>query len=109
VHAPDPVVEHSDPRTAEVGRCAAQHLGAETVVAEEDIADAGYQNSRRNDTLHVTNAQIAPHIGDGSQTDGDSGNRDRGHDADGHPTYYCHLELLSGLSSSSAERFDLIR
>jgi hypothetical protein len=28
-----------------------QHLGSESVVTEEDVADTGYQNSRGNEAL----------------------------------------------------------
>jgi hypothetical protein len=42
-------------RAGELLRDVAHHLGAEAVVPEEDIADPGYQNSRRNGTsLTVT-------------------------------------------------------
>ncbi|GFG55208.1 hypothetical protein MAGR_66490 [Mycolicibacterium agri] len=48
VHAPDPVVHQLNTRTTEPLRDVTHHLGAEAVVAEEDIADPGYQNSRRD-------------------------------------------------------------
>ena len=44
VHAADAVVD--DPHSRVVGRAGhmAHHLGAEAVVAEEDVADAGHQD-----------------------------------------------------------------
>ena len=47
MHAADPVVD--DPHPGSAGRAAAEpanDLGTEAVVAEEDVADAGYQDSR---------------------------------------------------------------
>jgi len=55
MHSPDAVVHELDMRACESLRDVAHHLGAETVVPEEDIADPGYQNSGRDDTsLTVT-------------------------------------------------------
>ena len=50
VHAPDPVVDDADPGICDAFRNMADHLGAEPVVAEEDVADAGYENFRRDGT-----------------------------------------------------------
>jgi hypothetical protein len=55
VHAPDAVVHQLDSRTGESMRDMTHHLGTETVVAEEDVTDPSYQNSRRDPTsLTVT-------------------------------------------------------
>jgi hypothetical protein len=55
VHAPDAVVDQLNAWTGEPLRDVAHHLGAEPVVAEEDVADPSYQNSRRDSTsLTVT-------------------------------------------------------
>ena len=45
---PDPVVHHLHSRTGDVIGDTTHHLGSETIVAEEDVADAGYQNLGRN-------------------------------------------------------------
>jgi len=50
VHTPDSVVHYLDARFGELLRDVADHLGAEAVVTEEDVADPGYQNSRRDCT-----------------------------------------------------------
>ena len=43
VHSPDSVVHDPNARADEVCRDVAHHLGSESVVAEEDVADTGYQ------------------------------------------------------------------
>ncbi len=50
VHAADSVVHHPHSRTRDVFGHMAHHLGAEAVVAEEDVADTGYQNLGRDST-----------------------------------------------------------
>jgi hypothetical protein len=50
MHAADAVVPQPNPRAGQTLRDAAQHLGAEAVVTEEDVADACDQNSRRDVT-----------------------------------------------------------
>ena len=46
VHAPDSVVDRMHiARRGAARRDMAHHLGSETIVSEEDVADAGYQNS----------------------------------------------------------------
>ncbi len=48
VHAPDSVVDRMHLIFAAVGHLpddVSHHLGSETVVSEEDVADAGYQDS----------------------------------------------------------------
>jgi hypothetical protein len=47
VHAPDAIVDYLHARVGELSWDVANHLGAEAVVSEEDVADAGYQNSGR--------------------------------------------------------------
>jgi len=50
VHAPYPVVDDAYAGLGEPIGGAPHHLGTETVVAEEDVADTGYQNLGRDDT-----------------------------------------------------------
>src|SRR5215470_4835351 len=50
VHAPDAVIHQPNPRTGEPLRGTTHHLGTETVVTEEDVAEPSYQNSRRDGT-----------------------------------------------------------
>src|ERR1700684_1494433 len=45
VHAPDAVVDGPDARIIPLDWDVPDHLGAEPVVAEEDVADAGHQNA----------------------------------------------------------------
>jgi hypothetical protein len=50
MHAADAVVPQPNPRACQALRDAAQHLGAEAVVTEEDVADASDQNAGRDVT-----------------------------------------------------------
>jgi hypothetical protein len=45
VHTPDAVVHQLNARTGKPLWDMAYHLGTEAIVSEEDIADAGYQDS----------------------------------------------------------------
>ncbi len=65
VHAPDSVVRYPNVRAGDVLGDMAHHLGSEPVVAEEDVADAGYQYLGRNLTpvlLHSADLHVAPGI-----------------------------------------------
>jgi hypothetical protein len=53
VHAPDAVVHQLNSRIGQTLRNVTYHLGAEAVVTEEDVADAGYQDSRRDRTRYI--------------------------------------------------------
>src|ERR1700722_13159324 len=60
MHAPDAVIHHLDAWFGELLRDMADHLGAEAIVSEEDIANPGYQNSGRGHTsLTLTCAAIS--------------------------------------------------
>jgi hydroxyacyl-ACP dehydratase HTD2-like protein with hotdog domain len=48
VHASDSVVHCPNTRACDALGDVAHHLGSEPVVAEEDVADAGYQYLGRN-------------------------------------------------------------
>ena len=50
VHAADAVVDDPHTWARDVFGDMAHHLGTETVVAEEDVADTGYQNLGRDAT-----------------------------------------------------------
>ena len=50
VHAADAVVHHPHARACDVFGDMPHHLGSEAVVAEEDVADAGYQDLGRDRT-----------------------------------------------------------
>jgi hypothetical protein len=43
VHAPDPVVNDANAWVRDVLGDVTHHLGSESIVAEEDVADTGYQ------------------------------------------------------------------
>lgn len=83
----------------------AHHLGAETVVTEEYVADAGYQNVGRGCTcleLHSAHLQIPPGIRYGTDSEVTSGeDRNRGY-ANRDPTHYFHDALLSVSGSTSS-------
>src|ERR1700678_1732048 len=51
VHAPDAVVDGPDARIILLDWDVPDYLGAEPVVAEEDVADAGYQNAHWTRTV----------------------------------------------------------
>src|ERR1700744_337179 len=51
VHAPDAVVDHPHTRIVVPDRDVPDYLGAESVVAEEDVADAGHQDAHWNRTV----------------------------------------------------------
>ena len=53
VHAPDSVVHHPYSRACDVLGDVAHHLGSETIITEEDVADTGYQDLRRDHTSQV--------------------------------------------------------
>ena len=53
VHASDSIVHQPDSRTRDVFGHMTHHLGAEAVVAEEDVADTGYQNLGRDGTSQI--------------------------------------------------------
>ncbi len=50
VHASDSVIHHSDSQARDMFGYVPHHLGSESVVAEEDVADTGYQNLGRDTT-----------------------------------------------------------
>ena len=76
VHAPDAVVDDPHARIILLDWDVPDYLGAKPVVAEEDIADAGYQDAHWNrsgpSTLHVPDLEVPPGIWQGYQPYHDS-------------------------------------
>ncbi|OOK82301.1 hydrogenase maturation hupD domain protein [Mycobacterium kansasii] len=66
MHAADAVVDDADLRTVLRNRGVAQHLGAETVVPQENVADSGDQDARCHGLtrarLHPPQLQVAAGI-----------------------------------------------
>jgi hypothetical protein len=105
VHAPDAVVDDARTCVGEPFAATPHHLGAEPVVSEEDVANAGYQNPGRDVTpisLHAADFHVTPDVRNGRQAKHDAREH---HDSDytnGHPTHYVHCELLSVSGSTSS-------
>ncbi len=51
VHTPDPVVDNLDVRSVLLDCDMPDYLGAEPIVAQEDIADSAHQDSHWNRTV----------------------------------------------------------
>ena len=86
----------------------AHHLGSETVVTEEDVADTGYQDLRRDDTsqrLHTPDLQVPLQIRHGTRTDHQGTEHDGSGYHSGRDTYCLHIGFLSlnGSTSSGAK------
>ena len=110
VHPPDAVVDDLHARIVLLDWDVPDYLGAEAVVAEEDIADAGHQDAHWNRTLHVPDLEVPPGVWQGYQPHHDSGQREQPQEADEHPSYDFHVEFLSVVvvssgSSSSGEKY----
>jgi hypothetical protein len=109
VHAADAVIDNLHTWACDVFGDMAHHLGAETVVAEEDVADTGYQNLGRDATsqkgLHPPHLQVPLKIRQGADAHHD---RTEHYDAGYHGgryTYCLHDGFLSlnGSTSSGAK------
>jgi hypothetical protein len=84
------------------------HLGSEPVVAEEDVADSGYQDVVRERylaDLHPSDFQVTTRIRYGADAENGCTDSHHRHDANGYPTHYCHFALpsMSGSTSSGAK------
>src|SRR5271170_2127558 len=73
VHAPDAVVDGPDARIILPDWDVPDYLGAEPVVAEEDVADAGHQDAHWNRMLHVPDLEVPPGVWKRYQPYHDSG------------------------------------
>jgi hypothetical protein len=82
------------------------HLGSETIVSEEDVADSGDQDAGCHlvdePELHVPYLHITPHVRDGTEPDQHPSHDDNGNNTCCDPTNYIHHELLSGLTTRAS-------
>ena len=86
----------------------AHHLGAEAVVAEEDVTDAGYQNLGRDRTsnrLHPPHLEVPLHIWQRANAHHDRTEHNDARYDGGRDTYCLHVGFLSlnGSTSSGAK------